>query len=79
MIAATATAVIWVFNTFASAADVERIHYRLLKADIREIRRELQHLPPEAEEAKRILLDELEEVIDELCELRPDDRECKKE
>lgn len=68
----TATGVVYMFNTFASAADVERIEVRLIKADIREVRAELREYPDDER-----LLEELEELIDELCTVKPDDRECR--
>lgn len=71
-ITGTFTAVVYMFTTFASAADVERIEVRLVKADIREVRRELRNYPDDAR-----LRDELEELIDELCTIKPDDRECR--
>lgn len=75
LIAATASAVIYMFTTFASASDVERIEVRLLKADIREMRRELSYA--ENERYKESLREDIAEAIAELCEIRPNDRECK--
>ncbi len=71
-LAGTVIAVMYMFTTFASAADVERIEVRLLKADIREMRRELKEFPND-----RRLKEYLEEAIDELCTIKPDDRECR--
>ncbi len=68
----TAVAVAYMFTTFASASDVERIEVRLLKADLREVRRELRDFPDDQR-----LQDALEELIDELCTIKPDDRECR--
>jgi len=68
----TALGVVYMFNTFASAADVERIEVRLVKADIREVRKELREYPDDER-----LREELEELIDDLCSMKPDDRECK--
>lgn len=71
MLTSTVLAVVYMFTTFASAADVERIEVRLLKADIREIRRELKEYPDDER-----LKEYLEEAIDELCTIKPEDREC---
>jgi len=70
-----AVAVLWLFNNMAWASDIEAIEVRLIKQDIREIRREIvNHTEDEA--TLRYLQDELEELIDELCSIKPDDREC---
>ena len=78
-LAGTAFAVAYMFANFASASDVAEVkdqiisvELRLIKSDIREIRKELRN----ALDDQR-LLDELEEVIDDLCLLKSDDRECK--
>jgi hypothetical protein len=49
----------------------EREYVQDLKEDIRNIRKALIEFPDE-----EFLLEELAELIDELCELRPDDRLC---
>ena len=67
----TGTAMLWLFTNIAWASDLERIEVRLLKQDIREIRRELREFPHDER-----LKDELEELIDELCLIKPEDREC---
>ena len=72
MLVGTVSAVVYMFSNFASAADVERIEVRLLKADIREIRELLKDDPDD----KR-LEEDLEMTLDELCYIKPDDRECK--
>lgn len=70
-----AVAVLWLFNNMAWASDIEAIEVRLIKQDIREIRREIAaHTEDEA--TLRYLTEELEELIDELCAVKPDDREC---
>lgn len=71
MLTGTVMAMVYIFTTFASASDVERIEVRLLKQDIREIRRELREYPNDQR-----LQDALAEAIDELCTVRPEDREC---
>lgn len=79
VLAGTAVAVVYMFSTFASAADVKEvkdqitvIEVRLIKADIRELRAWIREHPND-DRAK----DELEEMIDDLCTLAPKDRECK--
>ncbi len=78
-LAGTAVAVVYMFTTFASAADVKEvkdqvtsIEVRLIKADIRELRAYIRTHPNE-QRAK----DDLAELIDDLCQLKPDDRECR--
>jgi len=50
---------------------VERQYVRDLKREIRDVQGALEEDPDE-----EYLLDALVELIDELCELRPDDRLC---
>ena len=78
-LAGTAVAVVYMFTTFASAADVKEvkdqissIEVRLIKADIRELRVWIRDHPTDAR-AK----DDLAELIDDLCTLAPRDRECR--
>jgi hypothetical protein len=52
----------------------ERDYVQDLKEDIRNIRKALIEFPDED-----FLIDELAELIDELCELRPEDRLCEAE
>lgn len=73
---ATGTAMLWLFNNIAWASDITRIEVRLIKQDIREIRREISTLGPD-EATLAYLQQELEELIDELCAVAPEDRECK--
>lgn len=71
---ASASGMVYVTQNFASAADVERIEYRLLKQELRELRRELEtETDPEWRERIR---EDIEEVIDDLCHIAPEDREC---
>jgi len=49
----------------------ERLYVQRLKEDIREIRGALAEDPDE-----EYLIEALAELIDELCEIRPDDRLC---
>lgn len=70
----TVGAVLWMFSTFASAADVQKIEYRLLKQEIRDIRRELKS--EDDPRVREYLEDDLQDAIDELCLIAPEDREC---
>lgn len=73
VLTATLGSSLWIFNNIAWASDIENIEVRLIKQDIREIRREMMT----ADEATlQYLEEELEILIDELCTLRPEDREC---
>lgn len=74
LIGGTASAVLWMFSTFASAADVERIEVRLLKQEIRDIRRQIRE--NDDLDVIEYLEGDLEEAIDELCMIRPEDKEC---
>lgn len=72
---ATGMAMLWLFQNIAWASDIERIEVRLIKADIREIRREIEvHAGDDV--TREYLEEELEELLDELCTLKPEDREC---
>jgi uncharacterized protein YfeS len=74
VIVGTASGMVYVTTNFASAADVERIEYRLLKQELRELRRELEN---ETDPNWRARIEEdIEEVIDDLCSIKPEDREC---
>jgi hypothetical protein len=63
------------FTTFASAADVERIEARLIKQELRELRAELAEAVDSA--YREAIMEDIEEAIDDLCMIKPDDRECK--
>jgi len=52
----------------------EREYVRELKGDIRDVKSALLNHPGD-----EFLMDELAELLDELCELRPDDRLCEDE
>jgi uncharacterized membrane protein len=75
LITATAGAVVYMFTTFASAADVERIEARLIKQELRELRAELAEAVDSA--YREAIMEDIEEAIDDLCMIKPDDRECK--
>lgn len=77
------SAIAYIHANFASAADVNRVYeevnnieVRLIKQDIREIRRELKlnHLDPDI---KIFLEEQLFDAIIELCNIRPEDKECR--
>lgn len=70
----TGTAMLWLFTNIAWAADLDRIEIRLIKQEIREIRHDLSEV--DDEEMQAYLEAELEELIDVLCTMKPDDREC---
>jgi len=71
---ATGMAMLWLFTNIAWAADIERLEARMIKQQLREVRSELRH--EDDEQTKREILEEIEELIDDLCEVKPDDREC---
>ena len=71
---ATGMAMLWLFTNIAWAADIERLEARMIKQQLREVRSELRH--EDDEQIKREILEEIEELIDDLCEVKPDDREC---
>ena len=54
--------------------DAERFYVQELKKDIRSIREALKSHPDDD-----YLIEELADLIDELCEYRPDDRLCQDE
>ena len=70
---ATGSAMLWLFTNIAWASDIEAIEARLIKQDIRELRREMKDADTATLEYLR---EEIEELIDELCNIRPNDREC---
>ena len=70
-----AAGMLWLFNNMAWASDITAIEVRLIKQDIRELRREAK-LHTEDEATLGYLQREIEELIDELCNIKPDDREC---
>ena len=74
-VVASASGMVYVTTNFASAADVERIEYRLIKQELRDLRRELD--AEDNEEVKERIREDIQEVIDDLCMIAPDDRECK--
>ena len=75
IVSVTAAACLWVFTNIAWASDVERIEARMIKQDLRELRKDLK--AAETEEGKELLREDIEDAIDALCRIEPDDRECK--
>lgn len=71
----TAVAMLWLFQNMAWAVDIARIEARLIRQDIRDLREELRHATDD--QHRRHLEESLQEAIDELCEVVPEDRECK--
>ena len=76
IVSVTAAASLWVFTNIAWASDVSRIEARLIKSDLRELRKELSVV--QSDEAKRLIREDIEDAIDALCRADPNDRECKK-
>ncbi len=75
MLTGVALVILYMFNTFATAADVEEISYTLLKGEIRELRKDISR---ESDTALReYLMLDLQDAIDRLCRIAPKDRECK--
>ena len=66
---------LWIFNNIAWASDIQRIEVRLIKQDLRDLQYELRHESDESEkeEIRRLI----EELLDDLCAISPEDRECK--
>lgn len=78
-VAIVATGLAFAFTNFVSSAEwddhltaEERRYVLQLKADLRDIAKDIT-----ADPGNQGLLDDREELIDELCELRPDDRLCR--
>lgn len=71
---ATGGAMLWLFQNIAWSADIERIEIRLIKQDLRELRQELERETDDS--ARRRLEEYIEELIDDLCTIKPEDREC---
>ena len=74
-VVATLSGSLYLFNNIAWSSDVDRIEVRLIKRDLRDLRHELEHEadPEDRESIER----DIEELLDDLCELHPEDRECK--
>ena len=75
MITSTVVAVAYMFTNFVSASDFNELNHTFIKSEIREIRKELrEETDPNIRE---YLEEDLEELIDYLCRVSPEDRECK--
>jgi len=74
MITSTVVAVAYMFSTFVTASDFQELSHTFLKREIRELKREIRE--EEDEVIKEYLEEDLEELIDRLCRMVPDDREC---
>ena len=74
VLTATMASSLWIFNNIAWASDVSRIEARLIKRDLRDLKNELEREsdPDEREEIRR----EIEETLDDLCQIEPEYREC---
>lgn len=77
VVAATLTASLWLFANIAWASDIERIEARLIKRDLRDLRAELVIAKSEGrEKAVELLEADIQDAIDALCDVKPNDREC---
>ena len=65
---------LWIFNNIAWASDVDRIEIRLIVRDLRELRDELE-AEDDPDDAAR-LQQYIDELLDDLCRIEPDHREC---
>ena len=70
-----AAGMLWLFSNMAWASDITAIEVRLIKQDIRDVRHQIRELT-EDEATVTYLKQELEELIDEFCYIKPHDREC---
>ena len=75
IVSVTAAASLWVFTNIAWASDVERIEARMIKQDLRELRKDLAAAV--TDEGRELLNEDIEDAIDALCRIEPEDRECK--
>ena len=74
MITSTVIAVAYMFTNFVSASDFNDLNHTFIKREIREIRKDIrEETDPDIIE---YLEEDLEELIDNLCRIAPDDREC---
>lgn len=65
---------LWIFNNIAWAEDVDRIEARLIKRDLRDLRKDLEEEsdPDDRKDLER----DIEELLDDLCQIEPEYREC---
>lgn len=73
VLTATMGSSLWIYNNIAWASDVNRIEARLIKRDLRDLRREMENA--DAEDRADIQR-EVEELLDDLCQIEPEYREC---
>ena len=71
----TAAAVVWMFSTFASAADLKRMEVRQVRSEIRSLCVKYVTAP---ESAKPMIAEFIKKSKDELCFLHGDDARCSK-
>ena len=74
MLVGTAMAIIYMFTTFATAADLQQLDARIIKADIRQVRKLLRE--EEDDTIKDFYREDLRELIDDLCDITPEHRYC---
>lgn len=75
MLTSTVIAVAYMFTTFVTASDFEDLSHTVLKREIRDLKKEIRE--EQSPEVKEYLEDDLQELIDKLCRMSPEDRECK--
>lgn len=68
-------AVLWLFTNMAWASDIDRMEARMIRQELRELRKELREATDPS--YQQSLREDIQEAIDDLCEVKPDDRECK--
>lgn len=76
MLSGVVMVVAYMFNTFATAADVDEIKYMVLKSEIRSLRKDIAN--EQSSELKTYFQQDLQDAIDALCRVAPQDRECKR-
>ena len=75
MITSIAIGIAYVFTNFVTVSDFNDLNHTFLKGEIREIRKELREEDDPV--IREYLENDLEELIDKLCRMSPEDRECK--
>ena len=77
MLAGTAVAIVYMFNTFAKASDLDNLSYLVIKSQIRDVRVLLREEDID-DVSKKFLTEDLLDLIDRLCRIEPADRECER-
>ena len=77
MLAGTAVAIVYMFNTFAKASDLDNLSYLVIKSQIRDVRMLIREEGLD-DVSKKFLTEDLLDLIDRLCRIEPEDRECKR-